>query len=276
MGDRWLDVRLGRTNKVDSKEKKFPDASPYSYSANNTIFFKDPDGKEVQAYSHTSQQLVLRTLNYAFGSEHGFSFQNNKLIHNGEIPKNLSPQQSLLFKYFNETLIKSVTITEVNANTNISTRVGLGGEIQVGGFVADGNGLTFGYDSKKYYDKSKPNIPQPLLASLPAFNDIIITSGLLSKGINLSTKQGIKNFGVEHATLHEFAHAIVNTIMSEFKGVFNGIDFNKLNEQQRSDWAIRFTNTLLESRGEPLEDGAGQHDRNSEQRPSGEDIKPLN
>jgi len=48
MGDRWLDTRLGRTFKPDVKGHLYPDLSPYSYAANNPIFFIDPDGKEIK------------------------------------------------------------------------------------------------------------------------------------------------------------------------------------------------------------------------------------
>jgi hypothetical protein len=85
MGDRWLDVRLGRTPKLDAKAKKYPDNSPYVYAANNPILFLDPDGKVVKAYTIEAQELVIQTMNYAFGEGHGFSFENNTLVHNGEI-----------------------------------------------------------------------------------------------------------------------------------------------------------------------------------------------
>lgn len=47
MGDRWLDVRLGRTFKPDVKAAKYPHISPYVYAANNPIYFIDPDGKDI-------------------------------------------------------------------------------------------------------------------------------------------------------------------------------------------------------------------------------------
>ena len=50
MGDRWLDVRLGRTSKLDRKATKYPNISPYSYAANNPIFFIDPDGKVIRVH----------------------------------------------------------------------------------------------------------------------------------------------------------------------------------------------------------------------------------
>jgi RHS repeat-associated protein len=48
MGDRWLDTRLMRTPKPDSKAKKYPDISPYAYAGNNPIIFIDPDGEEIR------------------------------------------------------------------------------------------------------------------------------------------------------------------------------------------------------------------------------------
>lgn len=81
-----------------------------------------------------------------------------------------------------------------------------------------------------------------------------------------------KEFSPAHVLLHEFGHAILNTIIFEMDGKFNGIDFNKLTPQERSDWAIRFTNTLLESKGENLESGAGQH---GDIAPRTESLQPI-
>jgi RHS repeat-associated protein len=275
MSDRWLDVRLGRTPKMDAKAKKYPDVSPYSYAANNPIFFNDPDGKEVRAYSAASQELVIKTLNYAFGGEHGFSFENNKLIHKGEPPKNLTPQQSLMFNYFNETLVKSMTVTTITANSNVSTRIGASGDLQVGGITLDGGATTYGYPAERKYSESEPGMLPMILGSVPASNEIVVTPSLIKNGINLKTEKGDKVFGSDHATLHEFGHAIMNTIMSEFKGEFNGINFNEMDQQQRSDWAIQFTNTLLQSQNKPLETGEGQHDRKPSDKPENKTVEPL-
>jgi RHS repeat-associated protein len=275
MSDRWLDVRLGRTPKMDAKAKKYPDVSPYSYAANNPIFFNDPDGKEVRAYSAASQELVIKTLNYAFGGEHGFSFENNKLIHKGEPPKNLTPQQSLMFNYFNETLVKSMTVTTITANSNVSTRIGASGDLQVGGITLDGGATTYGYPAERKYSESEPGMLPMILGSVPASNEIVVTPSLIKNGINLKTEKGDKVFGSDHATLHEIGHAIMNTIMSEFKGEFNGINFNEMDQQQRSDWAIQFTNTLLQSQNKPLETGEGQHDRKPSDKPENKTVEPL-
>jgi len=47
MGDRWLDVRLGRTPKSDRKAYYYPDISPYAYVGNNPIRFTDPNGETI-------------------------------------------------------------------------------------------------------------------------------------------------------------------------------------------------------------------------------------
>ncbi len=57
MGDRWLDVRLGRTPKPDVKAHTYPDISPYSYALNSPIQFVDPDGKVV-VDPKTGEQVV--------------------------------------------------------------------------------------------------------------------------------------------------------------------------------------------------------------------------
>src|SRR5690606_38834565 len=62
MGDRWLDTRLGRTPKPDSKGYLYPGVSPYSYANDNPILFIDPDGKEVVAVNKEARQNILNSL----------------------------------------------------------------------------------------------------------------------------------------------------------------------------------------------------------------------
>jgi hypothetical protein len=275
MGDRWLDTRLGRTPIIDAKAKKYPDISPYAYAANNPIFFTDPDGKEVKAFSVASQTLVLKTLNYAFGQDHGFSFENNTLIHNAEPPKNMTPQQTLMFNYFQETLVKSQTVTTVIANQNISVSHNSDGEMVSGGAVQDGNATTFFYGATRTYKDNGKFMAPTIISSTQDKNEILVMSGLIKNGINLSTEGGDKVFGAEHATLHEFAHGMINVIMNEMNGEFNGVNFNDMTESQRSDWAIGFTNTLLQSQNQSLETGQGQHGRGSGNTPDKKDVAPL-
>jgi len=275
LGDRWLDVRLGISNKPDFKASKFPDTSPYSYSSNSPILFIDPDGMEVKAYSSASQALVLRTLNYAFGNQHGFSFVNNVLIHSGVLPKDITPQQTLIFHYINEILVKSTTQTLITVNSYTSARIDAEGNLQIGGIVNDGEAMTFSYSSSKSIGNNElGNLPL-ILAVTPSSNEIVITPKLISNGISLETEAGTRIFGDDHATLHEFGHAIVNTIMTEFNGEFNGIKFDAMTKQQRSDWAIQFTNTLLQSLQSPLETGVGQHGKTRSHKSNNNEVLPL-
>jgi RHS repeat-associated protein len=275
MGDRWLDTRLGRTSKIDAKAKKYPDISPYAYAANNPIFFSDPDGKKVKAFSVPSQTLVLKTLNYAFGKDHGFSFENNTLIHNAEPPENMSPQQTLMFNYFQETLVKSQTITTVIANQNISVSRNSDGEMISGGAVKEGNASTYFYGATRTYKDNGKFRPRTITSATQDKNEILVTSGLIKNGINLTTEGGGNVFGAEHATLHEFAHGMMNVIMNEMNGEFNGVNFNDMTETQRDDWAIGFTNTLLQSQNQSLETGQGQHGRGSGNSPDKKDVAPI-
>ena len=62
IGDRWLDVRLGRTLKTDTKAYLFSGVSPYSYANNNPIIFIDPDGMVVVAVNEDAKRNILNSL----------------------------------------------------------------------------------------------------------------------------------------------------------------------------------------------------------------------
>ncbi len=57
-------------------------------------------------------------------------------------------------------------------------------------------------------------------------------------------------------------------------GQFIGVDFNEMTRQGQSDWAIQYTNTLMESEGNNLDTGAGQHGRTIDEIPS-QPLKPI-
>jgi len=46
-GARTYDSRLGRWLTIDPLASKYPDLSPFHFSMNNPIFYKDPDGREI-------------------------------------------------------------------------------------------------------------------------------------------------------------------------------------------------------------------------------------
>lgn len=59
MGDRWLDVRLGRTPKMDAKAHKYPSVSPHAYVLNNPIVYIDREGKEVYIHGMDVNKAVV-------------------------------------------------------------------------------------------------------------------------------------------------------------------------------------------------------------------------
>jgi hypothetical protein len=180
-----------------------------------------------------------------------------------------------MFNYFQETLVKSQTVTTVITNQNISVSHNSDGDMVSGGAVKDGNASTFFYGATRTF-KHNGNLMTPtIISSTQDKNEILVTSGLIKNGINLSTEGGDNVFGAEHATLHEFAHGMMNVIMNEMSGEFNGVNFNDMTENQRSDWAIGFTNTLLQSQNQSLETGQGQHNRSSDNTPDKKDVAPL-
>lgn len=272
-GARLYDPRIGRWLSIDPLYKQYPSNSSYIFALDNPIFFVDHDGKEVVAFDPASQQLVIAVVNYLFGGGHGFAFENNKLVHGAEPPANLNDAQSLMYKYFVETLVESRTVVEMKANQS-----------QL---------VDFPPHARSDPDAHPMLIPAPagggVTIDLPPSTDytesglifdrrdrkqvILIHPGAMG-GTATGTTAGVKPISAAHVGAHEFAHAMVNVIMSEFGGQFNGVDFNEMSQTQRDDWAIQYTNTLWSSQGKALEDGSGQHGRSKNEVPAA-GVPPL-
>jgi hypothetical protein len=97
----------------------------------------------------------------------------------------------------------------------------------------------------------------------------------MKDGTGLYTEGGAKKFSAEHVLVHELGHAIVDIIMDEYEGKFNDINFKELTKEEQLDWAIRFTNTILEDMNKDLETGQIQHGRKSDEKPDEEQVAPL-
>lgn len=273
-GARGYDPRIGRWLSVDPLWKEYPAQTDYGFALNNPVMFVDKDGQEVFAYTAESKKLVLTTMEYLFGKSNGFSFDGNKLIQNGTPPSGMGKGQTLLFKYFTETILKSTTPVNVRAGGRHVAVDNPDGSSELL-LVTPGGGVTLGISGWK---ARKDNGPGTVPSIIPGKgeekrNEILISPEMMKNGINLETTGGDKVMSKEHGLSHEFAHAVMNIIMDEMGGNFNGVDFNAMSETERSDWAIQFTNTLLNDMKQDLETGAGQHGRSHGD--SSTDVKPL-
>src|SRR5690606_19574428 len=71
MGDRWLDVRLGRTHKLDRHKGNYSAISPYAYALNSPLLFNDPDGKDarvtVQKDPNGGGKIIISSTVYITG-----------------------------------------------------------------------------------------------------------------------------------------------------------------------------------------------------------------
>lgn len=78
-GARYYDSRIGRWGGVEPLLNKYPGFSPYSYSANNPIIFKDYNGEEIDLSNIQNHAFDLKSnLEYVTGLT--LDIQENKII----------------------------------------------------------------------------------------------------------------------------------------------------------------------------------------------------
>jgi RHS repeat-associated protein len=121
MGDRWLNVRLGRTPKPDAKGFLYPSVSPYSFANNNPVLFIDPDGKVIVVPTADGQAQTLAILSKAFGKRSiGFGFNEcNELTFNGN-PSEFQGKELEVFEGLHN-VMKAPEVTRILFEANKET-----------------------------------------------------------------------------------------------------------------------------------------------------------
>lgn len=73
-GARYYDPKFSIWLSVDPLAIVYNQHSPYNYTLNNPVYFKDPDGKRVIANDEKTQNTILGYITDQLGENHGFSF----------------------------------------------------------------------------------------------------------------------------------------------------------------------------------------------------------
>jgi len=79
-GARNYIASLGRWMNVDPIAMVYSDYSPYRFTLNNPIYFKDPDGRQVVAYDKETQDIILSYITDQLGENNGFYFNNDGIL----------------------------------------------------------------------------------------------------------------------------------------------------------------------------------------------------
>jgi len=101
-GWRQYDPAIGRFNKIDRFAEKYVDASPYHYSANNPVAFRDMAGDSIKTKFYDQDGKALKSIpsaiqkmfNNEFGIKVGYNAKTNMLYYAGEHDSELSQSES--------------------------------------------------------------------------------------------------------------------------------------------------------------------------------------
>jgi len=118
-GARLYNPYIGRFLGADPKSDKYSQWSSFSFCINNPIKNIDIDGKDIIAPAEASKQLLLSAVTYRFGKNHGYLFESNRFVHNGNMPTKLSEGQQKVYNYFNDNLVNSSTISTIKIQSGM-------------------------------------------------------------------------------------------------------------------------------------------------------------
>jgi RHS repeat-associated protein len=111
-GARYYDARVSVWLGVDPLAEKYPNTTPYAYTANNPISYVDPDGKKIIVPKGSQGQLT-EVLKSTFGDNAKFFAYSDggELLFNGSV-KNFTKEERKAFKYLSN-LMESKKVTNV-------------------------------------------------------------------------------------------------------------------------------------------------------------------
>ncbi len=99
---RDYDPAIGRFGKIDRFAEKYVDVSPYSYTANNPMAFREVKGDSIRTYFYDKEgnrtnnipKAVQKMFNEEFGINVGYNSETSMLYFDGEVDSELSQSES--------------------------------------------------------------------------------------------------------------------------------------------------------------------------------------
>jgi hypothetical protein len=262
---------------VDPLTAKYPYNSPYAFSENRVVDGIELEGLEVVALNDDSRNVVLKSVEFMFGANNGFSLENNYLKYNSSSATNtLNSEQQIAFNYF--MLIVNTNHTQTTFKANKESDILDNGTPFPSNVEVSENAYATTFYMKSFSKglfggEYRPNgIPTKKDEFFHKAQNLILMPDI-NETTSVYTQNGLRPIKSDYGLTHEWGHAIINTILNDYNGVYNGKNFKCLSPLEQKDWAIRFTNSFI-TNPKDMETVEYQHGRDEYTRP-GHSLAPL-